>query len=347
MTRPTARAGLAALALAALLPIAACGPTGSDSDRVDPTAQPVYPQVTSYPDIPVIQDIPYGTADGAPLLLDACFPGDADIDDAGSAPRASIVVIHGGSWQHGDKANLNWRSVCQWLASEGFVAVSVNYRLVPTATFPAQLDDAQDAVRWLRDPAQVLRYNLDPDRIGAFGGSAGGNLAALLGTVGSGPWTEDARVAAVAELSGPADLREPIPTTDSYNQDFGQVVLDYLGCTSYPDCPGAAKASPVFLADETDPPFFIGHSTEEFIPISQSEKLVRALRDKGVDTTYVTVDGTLHSIAMLDDDVRARVIEFFRATLGPDPFEATPEPLDATPAPVTPEPLPTSTDPAE
>ena len=326
MTRPTARAGLAALALAALLALAACGPTGSDSDRVDPTAQPVYPQVTSYPEIPVIQDIPYGTADGAPLLLDACFPADADIDDPGSPPRASIVVIHGGSWQHGDKANLNWRSVCQWLASEGFVAVSVNYRLVPTATFPAQLDDVQDAVRWLRDPAQVLRYNLDPDRIGAFGGSAGGNLSALLGTVGSGPWTDDARVAAVADLSGPVDLRKPIRTTDSYNQDFAQVVLDYLGCTTYADCPGVAKASPVFLADETDPPFFVAHSTDEFIPIKQSDELVAALRDHGVDTTYVTVAGSPHSIAMLDDDLRTRIITFFRDKLGQNAIELAPSP---------------------
>lgn len=324
MTRLIARAASAALAAAALLALAACGPTGTESTAVEPTAPAPYPESTSYPDIPIAADIPYGTADGEPLLLDACLPS-GPVE--GIAPRAAIVVIHGGSWQHGDKANLNWRSVCQWFASEGFVAVSVNYRLVPAATFPAQLDDVQAAVRWLRDPAQVERYNLDPDHIGAFGGSAGGNLSALLGTVGSGAWTDDARVAAVADLSGPVDLRTPIRTTDSYNQDFAQVVLDYLGCATYADCPGAAKASPVFLADETDPPFFVAHSTEEFIPIAQSDELVAALRDHGVDTTYVTVEGSLHSIAMLDDDLRARVIEFFREKLGPDPFAATPSPL--------------------
>lgn len=323
MRRHPARAAAAALAAVGLLALSACGPTGADSDRVDPTAEPVYPVLTSYPDIPVIADIPYG--DEPAQKLDACFPDDAAIDDPGSPPRPAIVVIHGGSWKHGDKANLNWRSVCQWFGSEGFVAVSVNYRLVPTATFPAQLDDVQEAVRWLRDPAQVVRYNIDPDRIGAFGGSAGGNLAALLGTVGSGPWTDDARVAAVAELSGPVDLREPIRTTDSYNEDFPQVVLDYLGCPSYEGCPGAAKASPVFLADETDPPFFVAHSTEEFIPIAQSEEFVTALREKSIDTMFVTVDGTLHSIAMLDDDVRARVIAFFREKLGRDAAERAPD----------------------
>jgi acetyl esterase len=317
MNRLTARAALVAPAVAALLLLAACGPTGTDSSRVEPTAPAAYPEVTSYPDIPVEADLTYGTADGAPLLLDACLPADPAPDDP---PRAAIVVIHGGSWQHGDKSNINWRSVCQWFASEGFVAVSVNYRLVPAATFPAQLDDVQDAVRWLREPGQLARFNIDPGLIGAFGGSAGGNLAALLGTVGSGPWTDDARIAAVAELSGPVDLRAPILTTDSYNQDFAQVVLDYLGCTGYTDCPGAAKASPVFLADPTDPPFFVAHSVDEFIPIEQSERLVETLRDQGIDTTYVTVEGALHSIAMLDDDVRARVIAFFRDTLGPTPL---------------------------
>lgn len=315
MTWPTTpRTALAALLAASLLTLTACGPTGSDSERVDPVTLPVYPQVTSYPDVPVIADIPYGSDEAQ--RLDACFPGDADIDDPTSDPRPAVVVIHGGSWQRGDKSNLNWRSVCQWLASEGYVTISINYRLAPTNVFPAQLLDAQAAVRWLRDPAQVARYNIDPDRIGALGGSAGGNLAALLGTSGSGPWDVDARVASVVDLSGPADLREAIPTIDSYNQDFGAVVLEYVGCASFADCPSAARASPVTLVDDTDPPFFVGHSTEEFIPLSQSEALVETLRASSIDTTFVTVEGTLHSIAMLDDAMRQRILAFFATTLG-------------------------------
>lgn len=313
MTRRTTPTALAAVVAAALLGLTGCGATGAASTTVEPTAPAV---VQSYSDIPVIRDLPYESLDGDTRALDACFPAGDELADPDAAPRASVVVIHGGSWMYGDKADLGWRDVCQWLASEGFVAVSINYRLVPAATFPAQLDDAQAAVRWLRDPAQVARYNLDPDRVGAFGGSAGGNIAALLGTVGSGPWTDDARVAAVVDLSGPTDLREAIPTTDTYHQDFGRVVLDYLACTSYVDCPGAAKASPVFLVDETDPPFFVGHSIDEFIPLSQAEEFVTALREKGIDTTFVTLEGTRHSIAMLDDDMRIRIAEFLHAKLG-------------------------------
>jgi acetyl esterase len=327
MVRPLLpRAIGAALAGALLLAVSACGPTGAQSERIEPTAQPVYPQVITYPNIPVIEDIPYGSADGQPLLLDACFPDDASIDDPGSPPRPVIVSIHGGSWMRGDKSNINWRSVCQWFASEGFVAVSVNYRLVPASTFPAQLDDVQDAVDWLRDPAQVARYNIDPDNIGAFGGSSGGNLAALLGTSGRGEWTVGARVAVVVDLSGPVDIREPIPTTDSYNQDFPAVQLAYLGCASFDGCITAAGASPITLIDSSDPPFFVAHSVDDFIPLSQSERFVETLRAAGVDTTFISLEGSLHSIAMLDDDMRQRVIAFFREKLGQHAIElAQPE----------------------
>jgi len=295
--------------VATLLLLTACAPTGDDSELVEPTTKPVYPALATYPDIPVFEDIAYGDIDGQ--SLDVCLPTDARVDDLEPGPRPVIVSIHGGSWMRGDKADFNWRAVCQWFASEGYVTVSVNYRLVPAATFPSQLLDVQQVVRWLRDPTQVAFYDLDPARIGAFGGSAGGNLAALLGTAGDGDLTVDSRVAAVAELSGPADLREPIPTLDTYNQVFADVQLAYVGCTGFTDCDATAAASPVTLVDPSDPPFFVGHSVDEFIPIAQSDEFVTALRAAGISTTYVTVEGSLHSIAMLDDDMMQRIISFF------------------------------------
>ena len=172
--------GIALVALAGGV-LAGCAPQGSESVRVKPAAQPVYPRVKTNPDIPVTENVLYGTAAGTPLTLDICFPPEAADGSAEQSPRPALLSIHGGSWRAGDKANLNWRSVCQWLANAGFVTFSVNYRLAPAFTFPAQIDDVRTAVRWMREPDQVTRYNIDPDRIGAFGGSAGGNLAALLG----------------------------------------------------------------------------------------------------------------------------------------------------------------------
>ena len=234
-----------------------------------------------------------------------------------STARAAVLSVHGGSWRQGDKADLYWRSACQWLASEGFVAISVNYRLAPANPYPAAIDDLRQVVRWLRDDAQVERFDIDPDRIGAFGGSAGGNLVSLLGLEGTGDHTEGSRVAAVVNLSGPIDL-----TTDGFALGgvvpaFRQVQLDYLGCASYADCPQARAASPLYSVDESDPPFFVGHSLEEMIPVQQSDALVELLRGAGVDTTYLNIEGNLHSIAMLDDPRRLQIADWLRDKLEP------------------------------
>jgi acetyl esterase/lipase len=310
-----ASASLAVLALAATL-LAGCAPSGSESVRVKPVAQPVYPQVKTNPGIPVTENVVYGSADAAPLTLDICFPKAAADGTAEQGARPALLSVHGGSWRAGDKADVNWRAVCQWLASAGFVTFSVNYRLAPQHTFPAQIDDLRTAVRWVRSPDQVTRYNIDPKRVGVFGGSAGGNLAALLGTDGKGATSTGDRVAAVAELSGPTDLTAAGLGLGTTPAAFQQIELEYLGCASFGDCPQARAASPRYQVDSSDPPFFIGQSVDERIPKPQSDALVAALRKAGVDTTYVTVKGTRHSIAMLDDELRSRIVDFLHAHLG-------------------------------
>ncbi len=296
--------------------LAGCAPSGTESVRVKPAAQPVYPQVKTDPSIPVTENVVYGTADAAPLTLDICFPKAATDGTAEQSPRPALLAVHGGSWRAGDKSDVNWRAVCQWLAGNGFITFSVNYRLAPQYAFPAQIDDVRTAVRWLRDPAQVTRYNIDPKRIGAFGGSAGGNLAALLGTDGEGSTTTGDRIAAVVDLSGPTDLTAAGLGLGTTPPAFQQVELEYLGCTSFGDCPQARDASPRYQVDSSDPPFFIGQSLNERIPKPQSDALVAALRKAGVDTTYVTVKGTRHSIAMLNDELRSRIVDFLHAHLG-------------------------------
>ena len=312
--------------------LSGCAPSSTQSDEVTPEIVAVNPELATLPDIPVVQNIVYGGTAESPLLLDACLPKRDDDapaqnaagtgDDAGTAAgptleqpdeplRAAIVVVHGGSWTRGDKADIAWRAVCQWLASAGYVALSVDYRLAPESVFPAAIDDVQAAVAWLREDEQVTRFHIDPTRIGAFGGSAGGNLVALLGTRGSGDLTTASRIAAVVDLSGPIDL-----TGVAVTDDFIPVQLAYLGCATEEDCPAAIGASPNHLIDPSDPPFFVGHSTVEKIPLAQAELFVAALRDAGVRTEFVTVEGALHSIAMLDADLKSRIIDFFDGTIG-------------------------------
>ncbi len=313
-----------ALVMLAALGLTGCTPasdgTGNSSGAVTTTATALHPTLPVDSGVSVYSDIEFGEANGEPLLLDVCLPPDA----AASAPRdatvPAIVAVHGGSWRRGDKADLDFGPACQWLASQGYVVMSVNYRLAPAASFPSALDDVQQAVRWMREPGQAERWGFDTTRIGVFGASAGGNLAALLGLSGDGDWSQGTRVAAVVDMSGIADLREPILTTEDYRGDFVQAQLDYLGCLDLVDCDAAAAASPVTLVDPTDPPFLLVHSLDEFIPLAQSETLDAALVNAGVDVTFVRVVGKLHGVSVLDDAMMARVIDFFFTTLG-DPRE--------------------------
>src|SRR5690606_30319218 len=308
--RRAVRGGIAlgALVTAAALvaTLAGCSP---DTDRVQPAS--VAQQVLIYPDVSVVENLAYGTEPAQ--QVDVCQPADAETSSVNNGPRRAIISVHGGSWREGDKASVHWRSVCEWLASEGFVAFSLNYRLAPQHPFPAAIADVRAAVEWLRQPAQVRAYGYDPTLIGAFGGSAGGNLVTLLGAEGNGPLGVGSRVAAVVELSGPIDLTGG--RADGYDEKFQQVQLDYLGCDSYDQCDQAEAASPTFSVDPSDPPFFVGHSREEFIPIEQAEVLVDALEGAGVPHEYVDVPGKLHSIALLDDELRAQIVEFLRAHL--------------------------------
>ena len=126
------------------------------------------------PAISVQQDVAYGTAGGSPLALDIYDPGDHCCD-----LRAAVVLIDGGDWSSFDKSIM--RGVGMFLARSGFVAFSVVYRLLHGTEdlWPAQLDDVQRAVRWIR--ANAAKYQIDPDPIGAFGHSAGAQWAGLLG----------------------------------------------------------------------------------------------------------------------------------------------------------------------
>lgn len=306
----TARLGaLAALAIAALA-LAGCAPTGTESERVEGVVVSSNPHLATDPTVPTTVDLVYRTIDGQPVHLDACRP--PDFDPRTDPARAALIVVHGGSWTRGSKNDVAWRAVCQWLAKAGYPTFSLDYRLAPAHPYPAAFDDVTAAVAWLREPAQTRRFGIDPARIGALGGSAGGNLVALLGTRGRGALDRGTRVAAVVELSAPIDL-----TGRAATDDFIPVQLSYLGCATADACPAAVAASAHPWVDPSDPPFLVVHSTDEMIPLEQARLFVRALRDAGVDTTYVTVEGRLHSLAMIDDALKERIVDFFARTLAP------------------------------
>jgi acetyl esterase/lipase len=305
--------------LSAGLALAGCSTTGAGAAPPTPTPTAAALQAVTKDGVRVIPNIEYGQAGGQKLLLDACLPLSATTstsDKPDPAPRASIIMIHGGSWTRGDKADPVYRDVCLWLAKSGYPTFAVDYRMDPKFLYPAAFVDVRRAVAWIRNPVQVGRFNLDPTRIAAFGGSAGGNLASLLGTAQAGPLTEGTRVSAVVDLSGPADL-----TGADAKPSFVPVQLAFLGCASESNCPAAREASPIFAVTRDDPPFFIANSTNELIPIEQSQRFADALRAAGVRTTFVRVTGGLHSVAMLGPELKERILSFYASTLGANPSE--------------------------
>lgn len=307
--QPERAATVAALLAVICAVVSGCAQTGAESTRVEGVVVSTNPELATDPEVPVVADVEYVVRDGQSQLLDVCVP--PDFDPAAQPARPAILVVHGGSWARGSKNDVAWRAVCQWLAKAGYPTFNVDYRLAPAHPYPAALEDVRAAVEWIREPAQASRFGVDPDRIGAFGGSAGGNLVSLLGTWGRGSHAEGSRVAAVAELSAPIDL-SGVAVTD----DFEPVQLAYLGCEARP-CASARPASPGTWIDPSDPPFFVAHSTEEMIPLAQAERFVTALRAADIDTTFVTVTGSLHSLAMIDADLKKRILDFFARTLAP------------------------------
>jgi acetyl esterase len=316
--RTAVRSAAAASVLVAAVLLAGCSsPSGSAPDAVESGS--VLPVLHDYPDVRVLEDVSYGSADAR---SDVCLPPDDALDGVtgmaepeSSQPRAAVLLVHGGSWRRGDKADPYWRNTCEWLASEGFVVVSANYRLAPEHPYPAAIEDLRRAVGWMRAGPQLAWLDIDPGRIGVFGGSAGGNLAALLALEDEGDLDEGSRVSAAVDLSAPVDLTAASLTLGVPQPAFLQYQLDYLGCADYSRCPSAHAASPLYDVDPTDPPFFVAHSRAERVPHEQSDALVDALREEGVPVEYVRVDGTAHSIAMLDDGLKERVAVWLTAAL--------------------------------
>jgi len=230
--------------------------------------------------VDVRRDVEYGTANGKRLLLDAYVP------PAGEGRRPAVVMIHGGGWRVGDKAS--WRPEAEQLAAKGWAAFSINYRLGEPAVFPAEIDDAQAAVRWVR--AHADEYEVDPGRVAAIGESAGGHLTAMLATVGSGPLDRDARIRVGAAWSPPVDLTALAGSRGS------SWIGPLLGCDEK-TCPDRlAQSSPVTQVDGTDAPLYLANSTEELVPLAQSQAMAERLKAAGVDHRLDVYPGNRHAL---------------------------------------------------
>lgn len=230
---------------------------------------------------------------------------------SGGMKLPAIVFIHGGGFNDGDKARQREVSICSDLARGGYVAMSINYKLwnsgVKHPTWPQCVYDAKTAVRWLRKNA--AQVGIDPDRIGAIGGSAGGNLASMLAVTGPADGLDpkepmgdvSARVSCAVDLYGAVDL-------PNYHD------MKMFLKTRAEDAAVYAKASPINYCDKSDPPMLLIHGTaDEVVNHSQSVTFAEKLKAAGVQHELISIPDAPHSFDLhpAQRDIREVVLGFF------------------------------------
>jgi pectinesterase len=258
----------------------------------------------------VVADVVYAENAGKPLRLDLYLPTPRP---AGKLP--AIVVIRGGGWRIGDKNGFS--KIARHLASQGFAAACIEYRTLPDHRFPTFVHDTKAAVRWVR--ANAVKYSLDPNHIGAIGGSAGGHLVSLLGTshkvrelegTGGNP-SQSSRVQAVVAMAPVVDLLV-LPWGDR-SESFFQ-----------PDLPQQTRmqlASPITHVDKDSAPILLLHGTSDAtVPLSQSEAMAKRYRAAGLSVESYWFEGAPHPFWNQEKyfaETMQRSVAFFRKTLVP------------------------------
>lgn len=270
-------------------------------------------------DVTVRYDLVYDSVQGRELHLDLYLPA--------SGPAPLCLWLHGGGWARGARTVRATERLLP-VARAGVAIAAVEYRLSGEATFPAQLDDVRSAVRWLRRNAGDL--GLVADRVGVWGASAGGHLAALMalcpgecdGELGDSsvqaavcwfPITDlTMRDTDMPEGPPPAFLTGPPPSPSNEAR--------LLGVQSVAQAGDAARlASPVTHVHAGAPPFLLMHGDRDgLVPSSHSRTLHRALKAHGVDTSLLLLGDANHEDAAFDaPQSLAAVAAFLRSVLSP------------------------------
>ena len=276
------------------------------------------------------RNIVYARHGGVDLKLDILEPHQDHATENGQLAPV-LINIHGGGWSEGDKSED--LGLLQSFAEIGWVAVAINYRLVPDVTFPAQLDDCRAALKWVVE--NIGQYGGDPDNIVLWGTSAGGHLALLTASTLNLPYEEiprgfagidfdfGNRVRCVIDMAGPTDLT----SLDIWNPYIKRQVYLMLGVTEDPDnpdepLPNAREASPITWIDPGDPPVFIVHGlADDTVPPIQSQELYDALQEAGIDSELLFIEGLDHEghweRAEVDPgEVWSRIMEFIGKYVG-------------------------------
>ena len=247
------------------------------------------------------------------LPLDLYHPKDS------KTPVPLVIWIHGGGWKGGSK---NGNNPAMALLLRGYAVASVEYRLSGEAIFPAAVEDCKAAISFLR--ANSDQYHLDPNRFGVWGSSAGGHLAAMMGTTGDSDEFESHRVAvktssevqAVCDWFGPTDFLRMNDVKGTIDHDSPKSPESLFMGAAIQDNPRLVqKANPISYVTPSDPPFLIMHGeVDDMVPYAQSELLHAALKKSGVPSKLVMIKSGNHGFRGAKetrDQLAARCADFF------------------------------------
>lgn len=245
-------------------------------------------------------DVKYGEANGQPLLLDAFRPAEQ------KKKLPVVVYLHGGGWTGGNKKD--FRDGARGLAKADYVTFSIGYRLVRTndvnnnTRWPAQIDDVQRAIRWIRSKAD--EYNIDTNKIGAVGASAGGHLVNLLGLIETRDNSDkslaqySSKVQCVINIFGPSDLTPDFTKNGPAGPAVQTMVDNLIAKPKHGNMQIYKDASPLFLVNSNAAAFLHFHGTiDPLVPLDQSQRLHDALKKAGVESTLVIFEGEGHGFA--------------------------------------------------
>lgn len=231
-----------------------------------------------------LRDQTFAGGDGKPLTFDFIAP-------SSDQPLPLIVFLHGGGWISGDKTM--YRDEAPFFVEHGYATACISYRLAPLHPFPAPVADVQRFLRHVREHAGEL--GIDPNRVAAFGNSAGGHLAAMAAlapAMDDGPDDGTCRAQAAVNICGISDLQDPrathFPIAMAFLEQFVPSIQD-------PESTDAAMASPISHVSKGAAPMLILHGSEDdVVPFDQSVRLHQALRSASAKSRMVELPGEGH-----------------------------------------------------